>query len=165
MQKTIGNEFPGPGHDHHRCIESALGEADRLCREQGLRLTPLRRRVFELVWENHQPITAYSLLDKLVQMGHRAQAPTVYRSLDFLLQSGLIHRIESMNAYVGCNQPRQGHDVGLFICDGFGDAAELADDAISEGLARAEARIGFTVDARVIEIRGTCRACRQHGTA
>lgn len=161
MNQAISKVFPAPGHDHHSCIESALEQAERLCREQGLRLTPLRRQVFELVWESHQPITAYVLLDKLVQLGHRAQAPTVYRSLDFLLRSGLIHRIESMNAYVGCNQPWHGHDIGLFICDVCGDAAELSDAAITEGVARAAHRIGFTVGARVIEIRGVCRACRE----
>ena len=165
MRQSISKAFPAPGHDHHSCIETALQEAERLCREQGLRLTPLRRQVFELVWESHQPITAYALLDKLVRLGHRAQAPTVYRSLEFLMDSGLIHRIESMNAYVGCNQPRHGHDVGLFICDVCGDAAELSDGAIAEGVARAAQRIGFTVGARVIEVRGTCRTCTEHSVA
>lgn len=156
---SISKVFPARGHDHHGCIEAALGEAERLCRERGLRLTPLRRRVFELVWQSHRPVTAYALLDALVREGHRAQAPTVYRSLDFLLQSGLIHRIESMNAYVGCNQPRRGHEAGIFICELCGDVAELSDGAISEGVARAAGRIGFAVDSRVIEVRGRCRDC------
>ncbi len=158
-RKTISTAFPSPRHDHAACVDEALAQAERVCAEQGRRLTPLRRRVLELVWQSHRPVTAYALLERLVQDGHRAQAPTVYRSLEFLMESGLVHRVESMNAYLGCNQPWHGHDVGIFICRVCGDVAELSDTAISRGIERGADRIGFTVESRVVEISGTCRAC------
>jgi Fur family transcriptional regulator, zinc uptake regulator len=162
-RKTISNVFPSPRHDHDACIDTALQQAEQLCIEKGLRLTPIRRRVFELVWQSHQPVSAYTLLEQLVREGHRAQAPTVYRSLEFLLQCGLIHRVESMNAYLGCNQPQHGHEVGMFICRACGDVAELSDDSISNGITDGAERIGFTVESRVVEVTGTCRACARAG--
>ncbi len=156
---TISKAFPSPRHDHRACVDAALVQAEAVCADRGLRLTPLRRRVFELVWQSHQPVTAYALLEQLVRDGHRAQAPTVYRSLEFLLECGLVHRVESLNAFVGCNQPSSGHDVGIFICRVCGDVAELAETAISRSIERGADRIGFTVESRVVEVSGTCRAC------
>lgn len=162
-RNTISTAFPSPRHDHDACVDAALAQAEQVCSERGLRLTPLRRRVFELVWQSHQPVTAYALLEQLVRDGHRAQAPTVYRSLEFLLECGLVHRVESLNAFVGCNQPRRGHDVGIFICRACGDVAEISDTAISSGIERGAGRIGFTVESRVVEVSGTCRACGEAG--
>ncbi|MFM2130403.1 MAG: hypothetical protein RL477_1949, partial [Pseudomonadota bacterium] len=80
-------------HDHHRCIEDALAAAAELCREQGARLTPVRRRVLEIVWQSHKPLGAYAILDVMAAGGRRPMPPTVYRALDFLLAHGLVHRI------------------------------------------------------------------------
>ncbi|GJL83296.1 MAG: transcriptional repressor [marine bacterium B5-7] len=158
-KEIISSTFPSPQHNHSECVDAALGEAERLCRIRDLRLTPLRKRVFELIWQSHRPVTAYELLDRLVQDGRRAQAPTVYRSLEFLTECGLVHRVESMNAYVGCNQPSRGHEVGFFICEACGDVAELADPALSSSVTKGAKQLGFTVHSRLIEVRGTCRAC------
>jgi Fur family zinc uptake transcriptional regulator len=93
-------------HDHSHCVHSALSEADTLCAQKGLRLTALRRRVLELVWQSHKPLGAYDILAVLSEQdGRRAAPPTVYRALDFLLENGLVHRISSLNAFVGCVHP------------------------------------------------------------
>jgi Fur family zinc uptake transcriptional regulator len=156
--------FPAPGHDHRACIDSALKKAERICKQQHLRLTPIRRRVFGLVWRSHRPVTAYALLEQLVREGHRAQAPTVYRSLEFLMSCGLVHRVESMNAFVGCNRPRHGEDVDLLICESCGEVAELPDSGIPGPVARSADRAGFIVHARMLEVRGICGACAQRGS-
>jgi Fur family zinc uptake transcriptional regulator len=96
-------------HDHEHCVEDALAAADKLCAEQGLRFTPLRRRVLELVWSSHKPVGAYALLDKLRSEDLGSAPPTVYRALDFLIEHGLIHRIERMNAFIGCSHPGETH--------------------------------------------------------
>lgn len=81
-------------HDHSHCVHTALSEADTLCTQKGLRLTALRRRVLELVWQSHKPLGAYDILGVLSEQdGRRAAPPTVYRALDFLLENGLVHRI------------------------------------------------------------------------
>lgn len=154
--------FPDQRHDHSVCRSQALAQAEEFCRQQGLRLTELRRRVLELVWASHQPVGAYALLETLVNEGRRAAPPTVYRSLDFLLQHGLIHRIASLNAYVGCSHPGGPHDAQFFICDGCGQAAEIGDTSINSAIARDAKRLGFHIANQTIEVTGTCSRCQEN---
>jgi Fur family zinc uptake transcriptional regulator len=124
--------FAGARHDHRSCVTQAMATAARLCTERGARLTPLRRRVLELIWRGHAPakhapVRAYDLLARLSDKGARAAPPTVYRALEFLLAHGLIHRIESLNAYVGCMHPEGAHGGQFLICEDCGAAAEVHD--------------------------------------
>ena len=106
----VVSPFPRMNHSHARCRATALARAEKSCAERGTRLTELRRRVLELVWRSHEPIKAYEILDHLHSKPRRAAPPTVYRALDFLRREGFVHKIESMNAYVGCGAP--GHASG-----------------------------------------------------
>lgn len=155
-------QFPAADHDHKTCITHALQEAEAYCKQQGLRLTELRRRVLELIWANHQPVGAYDLLEQLTHEGRKAAPPTIYRSLDFLMQSGLIHRITSLNAYVGCNHPGLDHAAQFFICEDCGQAAEMDDAKIESAIAKDAKRLGFTVEKRTIEVAGICAHCKHH---
>ncbi|GAB6042304.1 Fur family transcriptional regulator [Endothiovibrio diazotrophicus] len=152
-------EFPATGHDHHACVDDALREAEAHCRRHGLRLTELRRRVLELVWASHRPVGAYTVLERLAEEGRKGAPPTVYRSLEFLLEHHLIHRIASLNAYVGCNHPGGAHDAHFFICRGCGEAAELADPVIDGAIDEAAARLGFRAEQRTLEVSGLCARC------
>ena len=152
--------FAEQGHDHGRCIADALRTADALCAARGVRLTKLRRRVLELVWTSHAPIGAYDVLRRLSQEHDGAAPPTVYRALDFLLEQGLIHRIESLNAFVGCIDPRAPHVGQFLICDDCGSAAELHDLRIDRAISRASAEADFTVERSTVEVRGLCPDCR-----
>ena len=151
--------FPRSGHDHAQCISDALSAAASVCEHAGERLTPLRRRVLELVWSSHQPIGAYAVLDRLRQDGRSAAPPTVYRALEFLLEQGLVHRIESLNAFVGCAHPGDGHLVQFLICRKCGTAAEVEDRRVAEALGRSAAERGFALEARVVELSGLCEHC------
>ncbi|MEJ2455705.1 MAG: Fur family transcriptional regulator [Candidatus Thiodiazotropha sp.] len=153
--------FPDNRHDHAACREQALLQAETYCRRHGLRLTSLRRRVLELVWSSHQPVGAYTLLEQLVTEGRKAAPPTVYRSLDFLLNHGLIHRIASLNAYVGCNHPGSDHEAQFFICVGCGQAAEIGDPSIESAIAQDAKALGFSIASQTIEVAGTCARCRE----
>ncbi|OOZ35719.1 Fur family transcriptional regulator [Solemya velesiana gill symbiont] len=155
--------FPAANHDHKACIKTALNEAERYCRENGLRLTELRRRVLELVWASHRPVGAYDLLEKISSNNRKAAPPTVYRSLDFLMEHGLIHRIASLNAYVGCSHLDHHHAPRFFICDQCGEAAELDDPVIDDAIARDAKRLGFRVERQTLEISGVCATC-EHGS-
>ena len=99
--------FKPKNHDHEKCVAEAIAAAEARCARDGRSFTPLRRRVLELVWSSHGPVGAYELLDELRAERRGAAPPTVYRALDFLMGNGLIHRIESLNAYVGCGSPDQ----------------------------------------------------------
>ncbi|MHA1597570.1 MAG: Fur family transcriptional regulator, partial [Alphaproteobacteria bacterium] len=148
--------FKKPGHDHGRCVDGALKTAVSLCNERGARLTDLRRRVLELVWASHRPIGAYDLLDSLKNERRNAAPPTVYRALDFLVDLGLVHRIESLNAYVGCSAPDTDHPSQFLICRDCGSAAEISDARLDEAIASLTRRAGFSVHRRSIEVEGRC---------
>lgn len=153
--------FKGIRHNHQRCIHDALVIAEKMCASQGLRLTWLRRRVLALVWERHEPIKAYDILDQLRQEHRGAAPPTVYRALDFLLQAGLIHRVETLNAYVGCGDPDRPHIGQFLLCRQCGTVAELDAPEITAILAQQAKKLGFQVDRQTVEIRGLCPQCSQ----
>ena len=153
-----------PGHDHGPCIQGALERAAVLCARRGARLTPLRRRVLELVWQGHTAVKAYDLLGRLGAEPGTAKPPIVYRTLDFLLAHGLIHKLESVNAFVGCPNPGERHDGQFLICDHCGEVRELEVPAIEAGLGAAAAAAGFQVAQKTVEARGACLLCRQAAT-
>jgi len=146
-------------HDHNLCIRDALGAAEALCARRGARLTDLRRRVLELVWQSHRPVGAYDLLARLGEGRDRAAPPTVYRALDFLMEQGLVHRIHSLNAFVGCPSAREGHAARFLICTACGEATEFEDESLQGDLARIAADRGFRIDGQVIELQGLCGRC------
>lgn len=148
-------------HDHRHCVNSALEGADALCALKGVRLTALRRRVLELVWQSHKPLGAYDILATLsAEDGRRAAPPTVYRALEFLLENRLVHRIASLNAFIGCNRPDQPHQGRFLICRHCRNAIELESRAIGEAIAAAANSVGFTVEGETVEVVGLCMQCR-----
>jgi Fur family zinc uptake transcriptional regulator len=149
-------------HDHSHCVSHALAEAESICTRQGLRLTALRKRVLELVWQSHKPLGAYDILGVLSEQdGRRAAPPTVYRALDFLLENGLVHRIASLNAFVGCNHPEHAHQGQFLICRSCHAAIELEQPAISEAIVASAAAVGFAVEGQTVEVVGLCAGCRE----
>ncbi|WP_313088475.1 Fur family transcriptional regulator [Pseudomonas sp.] len=148
-------------HDHAHCVSSALAEADTLCERSGVRLTALRKRVLELVWQSHKPLGAYDILAELsAQDGRRAAPPTVYRALDFLLENGLVHRIASLNAFIGCSHPARPHQGQFLICRNCHTAIELQQPSISEAIDSAAGQVRFQVEAQTVEVVGLCAPCR-----
>jgi len=159
---TSSNRFPAPQHDHSGCIAQAMDTADKLCSERGLRFTRLRRRVLELVWNSHRPVGAYEVLDSLASDGKKAAPPTVYRALDFLIDAGLVHRLDSLNAYVGCPDPDEAHTGQFLICRKCRSVAELDDAEINSLIADKAAAQGFTAVYQMLEIQGLCPECRDN---
>jgi Fur family zinc uptake transcriptional regulator len=151
----------GHGHDHRHCVEDALAAAEKLCAEKDLRFTRLRRRVLELVWSSHKPVGAYALLDELRNEDLGSAPPTVYRALDFLIENGLIHRIERMNAFVGCSHPGEMHRGFFVICSDCGNAEELPSDGLAETISASANRRGFIAREMTLEVTGVCADCRR----
>ena len=147
-------------HNHRQCVIDAVTEAADVCQRRGARLTDLRKRVLELIWSSHQPIGAYAVLDALRAERSGAAPPTVYRALDFLLEHGLVHRIESLNAFIGCNQPSRTHGGQFLICSTCGDAVEMDDGRIDKAIHLSAADAGFAVRSRVVEAVGLCPHCQ-----
>ena len=149
------------GHDHNHCIEDAVAAAERLCAQRGLRFTTLRRRVLELVWLGHKPVGAYALLDQLRDEDLGSAPPTIYRALDFLIEHGLIHRIERMNAFIGCSHPGEAHRGFFLICGECGNAEELQSATVADTIAESASRRGFAARDMTLEVTGTCADCRR----
>ena len=154
---------PPAGHDHDSCVSDAIATAERLCRERGLRFTALRRRVLTLVWDSHKPIGAYDILDKLGGEGKAAAPPTVYRALDFLIEAGLVHRLDSLNAFIGCPDPARSHAGQFLICRGCRTVVELDDPDIDAVVAKKAEHLGFTETHQMLEVQGLCARCGGEG--
>jgi Fur family transcriptional regulator, zinc uptake regulator len=154
--------FHAPDHDHARCTADALKHAEVLCAERAQRLTPIRRQVLEVLLESHNPLGAYEIIDRAAASGTRPAPITVYRALDFLRDNGLVHRIESRNAFVACvNNHASGDLVVFLLCERCGAVGEAASTAVADQLKAAARAAGFTPKTPVIEITGICSHCRQ----
>lgn len=153
-------------HSHEHCVHDALHAAEQLCTERGVRLTAIRKRVLELVWASHQPLGAYIILDKLTAEGHKPAPPTVYRALEFLLEQGLIHRIASLNAFLGCIHPTHQHLACFFLCQQCGNAEELADSRqLQQDISTHAQHLGFQVRQPILEVTGICKYCQQQAVS
>jgi Fur family zinc uptake transcriptional regulator len=151
----------GCNHDHapsppHGSVAEALARAARETEARGQRWTEPRRRVYELLLQAAAPVKAYDIMEAYADRA--AKPPTVYRALEFLEQSGLAHRIPSLNAFVACAADGPEHAAAFLICDCCGSAQEFDPGAVSAASAAARAE-GFAVRAVALEVRGRCRRC------
>ncbi len=127
--------------------------------EHGVNLTETRRRVFELVVKAGRPVGAYRLLEAMQSKGTRVMPPTVYRALNFLQGKGLVHRIESLNAFVACKHVDGNHEKQFLICNKCGRTEELVDQEVANLLKERAKALGFTITQQTIELRGQCGNC------
>jgi Fur family zinc uptake transcriptional regulator len=150
-------------HDHDRCIATAVAAAERHCEQSGLRLTPARRRVLEILLEQHRAMGAYEVLDRMQKEGLGSQPPAAYRALDFLVSNGFAHRIEGLNAFVACVHPGERHVPAFLHCRSCGAVAEARADRYGGLLARAAEETGFGIEETVVEAKGLCPTCLSDG--
>lgn len=141
-------------HDHAICIASALDVAQAECATRRIQLTPVRRRVLEILLESHVALGAYDVLDRLAAEGLGSKPPVAYRALNFLVENGFAHRIERLNAFVACGHPGEAHAPAFLICRACGQVAEAEAPSPIEGAA------GFAVETTVVEAEGLCPACQ-----
>ncbi|MAZ02495.1 MAG: transcriptional repressor [Sneathiella sp.] len=146
---------------HNDCIADALERAEEICAERDLRFTDVRRKVLELVWQSHGPIKAYDILDRLDQRIAAIKPPTVYRALEFLTENGLVHKISSLNAFVGCSHPLKHRECYFLICSDCGEAKECCNPDITDIISKTSQRNEFVADHVTLEITGECGDCRR----
>ena len=151
--------FLDPHHDHAHCTADLIARAERTCERRGSKLTGQRREILSSVAQSHSAVGAYDIIERMAEHGPRPAPITVYRALDFLLAHGLVHKIESRNAFVACSHSHEGQPAALLICETCGTVSELDAPEIFERLTeKAKARI-FSPAHTMIEISGTCGAC------
>jgi Fur family zinc uptake transcriptional regulator len=153
--------FPAPGHDHDRCTADAIHHAETVCAGRAQKFTPIRRHVLGALLASHRPLGAYEVIEELARTIARPAPITVYRALDFLMENGLVHRIESRNAFLAC-----AHDhgtsamVAFLICDRCGSVGEVPAAQVAKSLNEAARTTGFVPKLSVVEITGTCAHCQ-----
>jgi len=154
--------FPAPDHDHGRCTADAIEHAERVCERRAQKFTPIRRQVLQALLSSHRPLGAYEVIDELAKSMPRPAPITVYRALDFLIENGLVHRIESRNAYLACAHD---HDaaamVAFLICERCGSVGEIPAAPVAQSLNAAARASGFAPKLSVVEITGTCAHCQK----
>ncbi len=146
-------------HSHSVCVNTALENAESICAQNGLRLTKLRRKVLELVWAGHGPVKAYDILEQLGDRKSAAKPPTVYRSLDFLTENGLVHKLNSLNAYVGCSHPAQHHTCYFLICSQCQEVKECCNQQLDKAIYHTSDSNNFKPSRITLEIEGLCEHC------
>jgi Fur family zinc uptake transcriptional regulator len=153
--------FPAPDHDHGRCTADALQHAERVCEQREQKFTPIRRQVLGALLSSHRPLGAYEVIDELAKSMPRPAPITVYRALDFLMENGLVHRIESRNAFLACAHD---HDaaamVAFLICERCGSVGEIPAAPVAQSLNAAARATGFAPKMSVVEITGICAHCQ-----
>jgi Fur family zinc uptake transcriptional regulator len=153
--------FPTPDHDHGRCAADAISHAEKICQGRGQKFTPIRRQVLQALLSSHRPLGAYEIIEQLAKDIQRPAPITVYRALDFLMENGLVHRIESRNAFLAC---AHNHDelsmVAFLICDHCGSVGEIPATPVANSINDAARGTGFVPKLSVVEITGTCVHCQ-----
>lgn len=142
-----------------------LASIQNWCRQHGERLTPARKAVYELLSESDQALTAYQLLEQLQAVMPHAKPPTVYRALEFLRRLGLVHRVDSQNAFVLCSDFPHSHDAAFLVCRQCGGVREVDAASLIGGLRELAAARDFQYQHSTIEVRGLCHDCQSSSAA
>ena len=158
-QSKLHQQTFAHNHNHKQCVSLALSTAQSICNERGVLLTTIRFQVLSLIWESHKAVKAYELLDRLRPLQAAAKPATIYRALDFLIEQGLIHRVESLNAFVGCRCSDQKHEQLLLICKLCEQVDERPATEVMTALLEESQQAGFMIHSKAIEIHGICTSC------
>ncbi len=146
-------------NDHNFCVDTAIKRAEELCLKQKIQFTTLRRNILSLIWQNHKPLKAYDILEQLQTKDSSAKPITVYRTLDFLIENKMIHKIESQNAFLGCRHPGELHNCYFLICKKCNIAEEGCENDLLKNVYIDLKKQEFSVEHITLEIQGTCKKC------
>jgi Fur family zinc uptake transcriptional regulator len=152
-------------HDHGICVTDAMAAAETCCTSRNIRFTPVRRKVLEILLQEHRALGAYTVLDRLRDEGFGSQPPVAYRALDFLVTHGLAHKIERLNAFIACSHPGETHAPSFMICRLCDAVAEAQSTPAKGALAAAAHATGFLIERTVMEAEGLCPTCAKTADA
>ena len=150
-------------HDHSICSDRYKASIEKYCLQNNLELTPLRQKVFEILIRDHKPLGAYEILDALSKEGFSSSPPIAYRVLDFLIEKGLVHKIQGLNSFIACAYAGCVHIPAFVICRKCENVAEIRGE---ENIPKASSSsLGFKIENAMIEISGVCSMCSDAGVA
>lgn len=143
-----------------------IGRLQNVLEQHGVRVTEPRLSVLDLLARSESPLRAYDILEKMKTPEREVNPPTVYRALASLEEAGLIHRLESLNAYIFCHDHNKGHnpkdggELFFAICDECGKVEEV-ERAFSPSLTEILRKQGFEPSHQVLEVHGHCVNCQK----
>lgn len=144
---------------HTKCIKSALTEAEKICLQKDLNFTKLRKNILILIWESHNPLKAYDILQHLQKIDPSAKPITVYRALNFLLKNHIIHKLESQNTFFGCSHPGKAHNCYFLICKACNKVEEGCKTDLLKDIYKNFQQKNFKIEHITLEIQGKCKVC------
>lgn len=147
-------------HNHSHCIADGIGVVEKYCKTHRLQFTPVRRRVLEILLQEHRALGAYEILDFLRNEGLGSQPPVAYRALDFLVKNGFVHKIERLNAFIACMHPGETHAPVFMICRLCDSVAEAQREPMQGQLGDVARAAGFLIERTVVEAEGLCPNCQ-----
>tara|TARA_Y100001970_G_C13660828_1_gene568252 strand:+ start:63 stop:518 length:456 start_codon:yes stop_codon:yes gene_type:complete len=147
------------GNNHNNYEYDASNLATQICQEKNIRFTNLRKKVFSIIAKDHKPAKAYDILGLLQKEDNSAKPSTVYRTLDFLLEHNLIHKLHISNSYVSCTHPLKHQKCYFLICSKCNQVSEYCDDQISKEINQIALKNNFKVSESIVEVKGVCKTC------
>lgn len=179
QSKTEQMQASQDNHDHSRCQHDLMQRAKSVCAQKKIKLTPLRQEILSEIAASHVALGAYDLRDRLVQKGRDVSPISIYRIIDVLLDAGVIHRLESKNAYFACfkphktNDPKEGALNGaegesspvFLVCNMCDRIAEIDVEEVWTELGQKISPLGFRPVQSVLEIKGLCKICCSKSSA
>jgi Fur family zinc uptake transcriptional regulator len=160
-KSSAPDAFPAPEHNHAPCLNLAFERAQRAFASKGSRLTELRQQVLAEMAGSHDAIGAYEVLDRLARKGTRVAPISVYRAIDALLEAGVIHRLESRNAFFACHAGHAPEGSQLVLsCERCGRVAEVAGGSVFAAIEAAVKGARFQTRRTVAEVSGVCADCQ-----
>lgn len=144
---------------HHKCIESALEQTEKLCLNNKIKFTELRKNIFIHIWQNHKPIKAYDILQELQKKEAKAKPITVYRALDFLVKNHMVHKLTSDNTFFGCTHPGKAHNCYFLICKKCNNVEEGCKNDLIKNIYNNLDQTNFKIEYINLEIHGICKKC------
>lgn len=160
MTQNIDSKSLQGQHQHKVCIKHALKTAEQICLKKNVRLTEIRKHILKLICASHKAIGAYELLDLFREQDPKAKPVTIYRALDFLMEAGLVHKIESLNAFIACLQAEHQHKSAILICDQCKNAYEIDATSVYENLFSLSEAVKFKPQYLTLELHGICASCQ-----
>ena len=139
---------------------SAIEQFEGICRARGGRRTRQRRAVLQRLLGANRPVSAYELRDMLRPEDAAITPASVYRCLDFLVELGLVHRLETTRSFIACDHPDHRHSVQFLICRLCGTVVEAQDTRVTDAAESLGHRLGFALDHPTVELTGVCASCK-----
>jgi len=141
-------------------LNATISRVDEICRSNNLGFTDIRKQVFEIIIKNNEPIKAYQILDEIRNITNKpSHPPTVYRAIDFLIENGFVHKLNSINSFVGCFHPKTHEECYFLICKKCNLYQECCDDSLKDRISKTAVHNNFIISNTTLEIEGHCLDC------